>query len=125
MVGCDGAKSFLRKAVDISFPPYSEPMDFLVADVLVTWGIDLLADRVHLMQNACGVLICIPLANAKWRVLCMRKCSVSERVEPFHRLDPPDFMELQQIFEAVERFFFLSSLHVFFCASVGSWKCFK
>lgn len=101
MIGCDGAKSSVRKAVDINFEPKSDPTEFLVADISVRWGIELSSDYFQLIQNTSGVLICIPMPDERWRIICTRKCAIDEPMEPFAKLQAPEPAELQQILSTV------------------------
>lgn len=112
VVGCDGERSCVRKAADIDFLPQGETTEFLLADVSATWGSPLSPERISVVQTPEGGLMCTPMPQGRWRVLCSRTAPREEAgttagagtddiSESMTRLEPPDFVELQQILETL------------------------
>jgi 2-polyprenyl-6-methoxyphenol hydroxylase-like FAD-dependent oxidoreductase len=94
LVGCDGARSTVRRLAGIPFEDGSYPQTFALGDLEV--DPDLERDAAHAFIGAHGILFFFPLARpASWRMLGMRTtiAAASERDEP----PEPSLAELQAI----------------------------
>ncbi|CEL97243.1 unnamed protein product [Vitrella brassicaformis CCMP3155] len=63
VVGCDGARSFVRKSLDIPFEGKTIPGEFVVADCLLRWEVPSHDDctRFKAICAGGGVLFCVPM----------------------------------------------------------------
>lgn len=71
VVGCDGARSFMRQALNIAFEGYTEPQTFLLGDVRIDGG-DLDHRSIHLRWNNGGMVALFPFESDVWRVFSVR-----------------------------------------------------
>jgi len=68
VVGCDGARSTVRRQAGLSFDGHGYPQDWLLADVALDW--DRAADEVHIIFSPAGrATVCMPLPGGRWRVI--------------------------------------------------------
>lgn len=102
VVGADGARSLLRKAMQIEFAPRSPPTDYVFADISVRWGTEFHNDKLQIVHNVGGVLVCVPMANDRWRIVCSRNRQTdTDTFEPNTRLSLPEAQELQTVLAKV------------------------
>ncbi len=71
LVGCDGARSFVRQALGIAFDGYTEPQTFLLGDVRIDGG-TLDHRTIYLRWHDGGTVALFPFGDAVWRVFAMR-----------------------------------------------------
>ncbi|PRX96216.1 FAD-dependent monooxygenase [Allonocardiopsis opalescens] len=74
VVGCDGARSTVRKAAAIPFEGATAPESFLLADVRLDW--DRTRETTHGWLTRDGMLAAFPLPDGRWRLF------VTARPEP-------------------------------------------
>jgi 2-polyprenyl-6-methoxyphenol hydroxylase-like FAD-dependent oxidoreductase len=67
LVGCDGAASTVREALEIPFVGEGWEEDFAIADVSVAW--DLRDDRVHAFLGDNGIVACFPMKGDRFRIM--------------------------------------------------------
>lgn len=67
LVGCDGAASRVREALEIPFAGDGWDEDFAIADVKVAW--DLRDDRVHAFLGDSGIVACFPMKGDRFRIM--------------------------------------------------------
>ncbi|MDQ4119510.1 MAG: FAD-dependent monooxygenase, partial [Actinomycetota bacterium] len=68
VVGCDGARSTVRRAVGLAFDGHGYPHDWLLADLAMDW--DRSPDDVHVVFNPSGhATVFMPLSDRRWRVI--------------------------------------------------------
>lgn len=80
LVGCDGARSTVRKALDIPFDGDTYDARFLLADVKIDW--DVRTDMVSSWFADDGMVACFPMRDARWRVIATDTADVASDVEP-------------------------------------------
>ena len=78
IVGCDGAHSFIRKALDIPFIGSAYDSEYIHADVRLKWQFPY--DRLTMFM-ARGFMMCIPQNNNVFRVVTLRPSHPSS-IEP-------------------------------------------
>lgn len=67
VIGCDGARSTIRKQLNIPFKGVTYAEQFLLADVLIDW--DKSKERVHSWMHKDGMLVALPLPEPhRWRI---------------------------------------------------------
>ena len=71
LAGCDGARSAVRQALDITFEGYTEPQTFLLADVKIDGG-DLDHRSIYLWWHNGGTVAMFPFGKEVWRIFSMR-----------------------------------------------------
>ena len=71
LAGCDGARSAVRQALDITFEGYTEPQTFLLADVKIDGG-NLDHRSIYLWWHNGGTVAMFPFGNEVWRIFSMR-----------------------------------------------------
>ena len=77
LLGCDGARSTVRKRGGIPFEGDTYPQDFLLGDVEVDGPLE--PDAIHSFPRGAGIALFFPLGQPRsWRVIAMS----SERDEP-------------------------------------------
>ncbi len=81
LVGCDGARSAVRQALDIPYEGYTEPQTFLLGDVLIEGG-DLDHRSIYLWWHNGGTVALFPFADKIWRIFAMRENDASNGSEP-------------------------------------------
>jgi 2-polyprenyl-6-methoxyphenol hydroxylase-like FAD-dependent oxidoreductase len=67
VVGCDGARSRVREAVEIPFEGDTYPQSFVLADVRMEWGLP--GDEVQLFFSPEGLVVVAPLPQGRHRVV--------------------------------------------------------
>ncbi len=67
VIGCDGARSRVRGAVEIPFEGDTYPQSFVLADVRMEW--DLPGDEVQLFFSPEGLVVVAPLPQGRHRVV--------------------------------------------------------
>ncbi|MDQ3033452.1 MAG: FAD-dependent oxidoreductase [Myxococcota bacterium] len=67
LVGCDGARSTVRKALELPFEGSTYDERFLLADLKVRW--DVRDDRIATYFADDGVVACFPMKEGRWRVV--------------------------------------------------------
>lgn len=85
LVGCDGARSTVRHALDIEFEGYTEPMTYLLSDTSIEGG-DLDRNNIYIWWSTGGSVALFPFAGDTWRMFAMREGESDA---------PPDLAELQ------------------------------
>jgi 2-polyprenyl-6-methoxyphenol hydroxylase-like FAD-dependent oxidoreductase len=94
LVGCDGAKSAVRRSAGIPFKGGAYPQTFALADLEVD-GLD--RDAAHAFLGQVGIVLFFPLGRpASWRMLAMHP-SLKGRREPAR----PSLEELQALADAM------------------------
>ena len=71
LVGCDGSRSVVRKALGLSFEGGEYPERFLIADVRIAWG-DLRPDdrEIHFFLTPEGPIVSFPFPDpSRWRLV--------------------------------------------------------
>ncbi|MBS0520633.1 MAG: FAD-dependent oxidoreductase [Proteobacteria bacterium] len=81
LVGCDGARSAVRQALDIAFEGYTEPQTFLLGDVRIEGG-DLDRRSIYLWWHKGGTVALFPFEDEVWRVFAMRDGDASNGSDP-------------------------------------------
>jgi 2-polyprenyl-6-methoxyphenol hydroxylase-like FAD-dependent oxidoreductase len=67
VVGCDGARSRVRRELGLTFHGHPYPQDWLLADVLLDW--DLREDATHAFFRSDGLpVILFPMRGHRWRL---------------------------------------------------------
>jgi len=69
LAGCDGARSFVRKAIGIPFPGSAYASEFTLVDCHLKWSHPY--DRLTMFMGN-GFMMCIPLKNNIFRLVAMR-----------------------------------------------------
>jgi 2-polyprenyl-6-methoxyphenol hydroxylase-like FAD-dependent oxidoreductase len=67
LVGCDGARSVVRKSLDLPFEGSTYEDRFLLADVRIAW--DQRDDRIAGYFADDGLVACFPLPEKRWRII--------------------------------------------------------
>jgi 2-polyprenyl-6-methoxyphenol hydroxylase-like FAD-dependent oxidoreductase len=94
LVGCDGARSTVRRGAGIPFEGGAYPQTFALADLEID-GLD--RDAAHAFLGQVGILLFFPLGRpASWRMLAMHP-SLQGRREPAR----PSLEELQALADAM------------------------
>lgn len=89
MVGCDGARSVVRKGLDLPFEGSTYEDRFILADVRIAW--DARDDRIAGYFADDGLVACFPLPDKRWRVIVTSAGSED-------RADAPTLEEIQGVF---------------------------
>jgi len=89
MVGCDGAHSTVRHALDLVFEGDTYEDRFLLADVKIDW--DTRDDRISTFFSEDGLVACFPLPGGRWRL-------VLSAPDGDTRTDAPPLEEIQTSF---------------------------
>jgi 2-polyprenyl-6-methoxyphenol hydroxylase-like FAD-dependent oxidoreductase len=89
LVGCDGARSVVRKALDMPFEGSTYEDRFLLADVRIAW--DARDDRIAAYFADDGLVACFPLPEKRWRLIATAGASDD-------RADAPTLDEVQAVF---------------------------
>jgi 2-polyprenyl-6-methoxyphenol hydroxylase-like FAD-dependent oxidoreductase len=71
LIGCDGARSAVRQALQIAFEGYTEPQTFLLADAKIDGG-KLDHRSIYLWWHHGGTIALFPFGDEVWRVFSMR-----------------------------------------------------
>jgi 2-polyprenyl-6-methoxyphenol hydroxylase-like FAD-dependent oxidoreductase len=71
LVGCDGARSFVRGALDLSFEGQTYNEYFALSDASVQWSLP--DDELHAFVNPEGVLFVLPLGGGRHRLIVADK----------------------------------------------------
>jgi 2-polyprenyl-6-methoxyphenol hydroxylase-like FAD-dependent oxidoreductase len=67
LIACDGARSTIRKQLNIPFKGVTYDEQFVLADVLIDW--DVSRERVHSWMHKEGMLVALPLPEPRrWRI---------------------------------------------------------
>ncbi len=86
LVGADGARSFVRQSLGISFEGYTEPEMFLLGDVKIDGGA-LDHRSIYVWWNDGGTVALFPFEDEVWRIFTSRGASEDAT--------PPTLQELQ------------------------------
>ncbi|SMF38559.1 2-polyprenyl-6-methoxyphenol hydroxylase [Tistlia consotensis] len=86
LVGCDGARSRVRQALDIPFEGVTEPGVMVLGDIRLTGG-DLDRHGIYLSWTRAGLLALFPFGDDRWRLFARR--------DPDRGEAPPSLEELQ------------------------------
>jgi 2-polyprenyl-6-methoxyphenol hydroxylase-like FAD-dependent oxidoreductase len=87
LVGCDGARSFVRQTLGVDFEGYTEPQTFLLGDVLIDGG-NLDHTCIYLWWHGGGTIALFPFGGNVWRIFAVR--------ENDEGAEPPKLSELQE-----------------------------
>ncbi|CEM22610.1 unnamed protein product [Vitrella brassicaformis CCMP3155] len=104
IVGCDGARSIVRKACGIPFPGSTLPNEFIVADVRIKWGVPNEVNKFNLMSANGRMICCLPLTKNRWRLITIRRTGVSDGeivLDPSYYTKAPTREELQTLVQKV------------------------
>ena len=71
LVGCDGARSFVRQSLGIDFEGYTEPANYLLGDVKISGG-DLDDRSIYLRWHKGGTVALFPYEHGVWRIFAER-----------------------------------------------------
>lgn len=85
VVGCDGARSAVRHALDIAFTGYTEPQTFILSDTRMAGPLD--PTSLYVWWGEGGSVALFPVGNGVWRTFAMRD-------DPDDQ-SPPDLEEMQ------------------------------
>ena len=69
VVGCDGARSFVREAAGVSFEGERYQEAFALADVELGWDLPGARDHINVFLSTSGVLFAAPLPGGKQRLI--------------------------------------------------------
>jgi 2-polyprenyl-6-methoxyphenol hydroxylase-like FAD-dependent oxidoreductase len=94
LVGCDGARSFVRQSLGIAFEGYTEPPVFLLGDVRIDGG-SLDHRSIYLRWNNGGTVALFPFENEIWRVFARREAGSTHAAPD----EPPTLAELQRLMD--------------------------
>ena len=96
LVGCDGARSFIRHALDMTFEGQTYDEYFALADARIDWRLP--DDEIHAFVNPDGVLFVLPLGEGRHRLILADK---SRDVDGDGNPDAPDpsFEDFQRAME--------------------------
>ena len=72
LVGCDGARSEVRRALDIPFEGSTEPQTFLLGDVRIDGG-GLDHKNIYLWWRRGGTVALFPFEEDTWRIFAVRE----------------------------------------------------
>lgn len=86
LVGADGARSFVRQTLGITFEGYTEPQMFLLGDVKIDGGA-LDHRSIYVWWHNGGTVALFPFEDEVWRIFCTRPDSEDA--------SPPTVEELQ------------------------------
>ncbi len=75
-VGADGARSFVRQALGVTFEGYTEPQTYLLCDAKIDGG-KLDHRSIYLSWHNGGTVALFPFGADVWRVFAMRDASAS------------------------------------------------
>ncbi len=81
LVGCDGARSEVRRALDIPFEGSTEPQTFLLGDVRIDGG-GLDHKNIYLWWRRGGTIALFPFEENTWRIFAMRETDSAADVPP-------------------------------------------
>jgi 2-polyprenyl-6-methoxyphenol hydroxylase-like FAD-dependent oxidoreductase len=87
LVGCDGARSLVRQALDIALEGHTEPESFLLGDVKIDGG-NLDHRNIYLWWHGGGTIALFPFEDSIWRIFGKRDEGVAS--------DQTSLAELQQ-----------------------------
>jgi 2-polyprenyl-6-methoxyphenol hydroxylase-like FAD-dependent oxidoreductase len=95
LVGCDGARSFVRQTLGINLEGETEPDTFLLGDVQIDGG-DLDHRSIYLWWHGGGTVALFPFEDRTWRIFAKRESnagsdqtSVAELQQQVDRHGPP------------------------------------
>jgi len=71
VIGCDGARSFVRQHLGINFEGYTEPANYLLGDVKISGG-NLDHRSIYLWWHKGGTVALFPYEDLVWRVFAQR-----------------------------------------------------
>mgnify|MGYP000845568286 CR=1 FL=1 len=81
LVGCDGARSEVRRALDIPFEGSTEPQTFLLGDVRIDGG-GLDHKNIYLWWRRGGTIALFPFEEETWRIFAIRENGCAADVPP-------------------------------------------
>ena len=79
LAGCDGARSFVRHTLPISFTGVTEEISFILADAKADG--QLRSDSILASAGAGGTVLIFPVARDIWRIFALRE-DLSDRSQP-------------------------------------------
>lgn len=80
MIGCDGARSTVRKALDLEFAGSTYDEHFLLADAKIAW--DVRDDRISTWFAEEGLVACFPMRDGRWRIIVTAPRDDASEVDP-------------------------------------------
>ncbi len=86
LVGCDGARSAVRRGLGVAFEGVTEPQTFILADTRIDG--DLLSDSIYVWAGPKGSVALFPVEGDVWRIFGLRDEPASDA--------PPTLAEIQQ-----------------------------
>lgn len=81
LVGCDGARSAVRRALGIDFEGYTEPDTYILGDVRID-GVELDPRSIYIRWGHGGTVALFPYGDAVWRIFARRGPSPSGEDAP-------------------------------------------
>ncbi len=81
LVGCDGARSEVRRALEIPFEGSTEPQTFLLGDVRIDGG-GLDHKNIYLWWRRGGTVALFPFEGETWRIFAMRDNDAASDIPP-------------------------------------------
>ncbi len=75
LIGCDGARSTVRKALGVELENLSEPQNFIMADVRISWSLS--ATQLSVFLHRDGPLLTIPMPEERYRIIVENEASAS------------------------------------------------
>lgn len=81
LVGCDGARSEVRRALDIAFEGSTEPQTFLLGDVRIDGG-GLDHKNIYLWWRRGGTIALFPFEEETWRIFAIRENGAAADIPP-------------------------------------------
>ncbi len=70
LVGCDGSRSVVRKALGLKFEGGEYEESFLIADVMVRWSVPVPDDEIVFFLTPDGPIVCFPMPEpGRWRLV--------------------------------------------------------
>jgi len=104
LVGCDGARSLVRKTLGIRFEGTTLPNEFIVATTKMVWGVPNDRNRFNTITANGHMLSCLALSDDRWRIIAIRRMAVTDPdivLDNRYYKEPPSHAELQDIVSAV------------------------
>ncbi|QTL02823.1 FAD-dependent monooxygenase [Aquabacter sp. L1I39] len=86
LVGSDGARSAVRRGLDIPFEGFTEPQTFILSDTQMDGPLD--PSSIYIWWSAAGSVALFPVTPGVWRTFAMREDPASD--------EPPTLEEIQR-----------------------------
>lgn len=81
LIGCDGAKSQVRKLLNIEFNRTGKPHHYLLADAVIFW--ERKPDAYRIFLNEKGLVTIIPIRDNRYRIICdLKEEKVAHEISP-------------------------------------------